>query len=343
MKPDISIVIPLYNKERYIRRAIDSVLRQSFRNFECIVVDSSTDGSTGIVRTYDDRRIILIPCEKSTAARARNLGVSTARSDLIAFLDADDEWQTDHLETLNHLHEQFPDAGLLSTPYIKLKPDGSPRVMLFCGIPPPPWEGYLPGYLSICSKGDEPVHSSSVAVPREVFGKMGGFPETLVYSEDQFLWGKISLAYPVAFSWKGLAVYHTEALGRICEESHPIREHAFSAYLRQELEAGRIPRDKIKECRNYIRKKGNVELFARFLYGDVPDECDEIATGASPGIVRPGKAGKPGSVTQLIGGSLGRFYHSSVHDFIRRIIGILYRCYIPELDSSSDKEESRKM
>lgn len=105
---------------------------------------------------------------------------------------------------------------------------GSPMVMLFVGIPSPPWEGYLENYLRTCSRGDEPVKSSSCAIPREIFESVGEFPEDLEYGEDQFLWGKIELDYPVAYSWRGLAIYHTEATGRICNKEHAIDEHPFS-------------------------------------------------------------------------------------------------------------------
>jgi glycosyltransferase involved in cell wall biosynthesis len=271
MKPEISVVIPLYNKERYIRRAIESVLRQTFRNFECIIIDSSTDGSQELVRQYNDLRIVLVSCEKSTAAQARNQGVRIAQSDLIAFLDADDEWQPDHLETLIHIRKKFPDAGLYSTPYVKIKPDGHPMVMLFPGIPHPPWEGYVPNYLWTCSRGDEPVHSSSCAIPRDIFLSSGGFPDGFEYGEDQYLWGKIALFYPVAYSWNGLTMYHTEAVGRICDKPHIVTEQPFITYLRRELARGTIPPVLQADCKDYIRRKKYSEFFSRlYMGGSVP-------------------------------------------------------------------------
>jgi glycosyltransferase involved in cell wall biosynthesis len=329
MKPDISIVIPLYNKEQYVRRSIDSVLAQTFPDFECIVVDSSTDKSPGIVRQYRDSRIIHVPVEKSTAARARNSGVRMARADLVAFLDADDEWQPDHLETLSHLRKTFPDAGLYSTPYVKLRPDGRPMAMLFYGIPRPPWEGYIPRYLASCSRGDEPVHSSSCAVPRNVFDAMGGFPEDLVYGEDQFLWGKISLQYAVAYRWKGLAIYHTDAMGRICDEAHVIQEHPFSTYLRQELDGGRIPPEKAGECRSYIRRKWFSEKFASFLSRGRRDATGYSSPDTDARSLPDNVCRVPAGGTGFTGTALGRFYHSRFHDMVRRFLGILYGCYDP--------------
>jgi glycosyltransferase involved in cell wall biosynthesis len=328
MKPEISVVIPLYNKERYIRRTIDSVLGQTFQNFECIVIDSSTDGSAKLVRQYDDPRILLVSCEKSTAARARNHGASIAQSDLLAFLDADDEWQPDHLETLVRLRKRFPDAGVYSTPYVKIRRNGRPMVMLFYDIPCPPWEGYIPGYLKSCSRGDEPVHSSCCAVPRPIFETIGGFPEDLVYGEDQFLWGKISLTYPVAFSWNGLAIYHTEALGRICDEVHVIREHPFSAYLRQELAKGTIPAEKQRECLAYVRRKRYSEIFSRLLSGGESESSEGTPIPFEDTIHNSGKGElKSSGSINIIGLSLNHLYRSSIHDVIRRCLCKIYGCY----------------
>ncbi len=340
MKPEISVVIPLYNKERYVRRTIDSVLCQTFQNFECIIVDSSTDGSVRLVNQYNDPRIILVSCEKSTAAQARNRGVMIAQSDLVAFLDADDEWHPDHLETLHRIRKSFPDAGVYSTPYVKLKPDGRPMVMIFYDIPPPPWEGYIPAYLRSCSWGDEPIHSSSCAVPRFVFETMGGFPENLVYGEDQFLWGKISLNYPVVYSWKGLTIYHTEALGRICDEIHEIREHPFSIYLRKGLAEGVIPPEKIRDCRSYIRRKRYAEFFSRLVSGDQPVACEDRAISVKdPSIGLRGAENKSNSIMEIIGRILSRFYLSSVHDILRLALCKIYGCYNPGKNVALEKRK----
>ncbi len=326
MLPDISIVIPLYNKEKYVERSLNSVFCQTLQNFELIVIDSSTDTGTTIVDNYRDSRVVHILQPKGTAAQARNQGVRRARSDFIAFLDADDEWQPDHLEILLKTRKKFPDAGLYSTPYVKIKPDGRPMVMLFYDIPKPPWDGFIPHYLTSCSRGDEPVHSSSCAVPRNIFETMGGFPEDLVYGEDQFLWGKISLKYPIAYSWKGITIYHTEALGRICDEAHPIKEHPFAAFLRQELDAGNIPPDKVRECRAYIRRKRIAEIFSRHVSGSVSVPCE---TGKDLSGAPKNLQNKSDSSVTIIGRSLILFYNSCVHEGIRRFLCLIYGCYNP--------------
>jgi glycosyltransferase involved in cell wall biosynthesis len=96
----VSVVIPVYNREKTIRRAIDSVLSQSYKNIELIVVDdASTDSSATIVNEYQDERLHLIQLKENGGANvARNVGIRKAVGDIIAFQDSDDEWLNDKLE-----------------------------------------------------------------------------------------------------------------------------------------------------------------------------------------------------------------------------------------------------
>jgi hypothetical protein len=155
---------------------------------------------------------------------------------------------------------------------------------------------------------------------------MGGFPEELKYGEDQYLWGKISLKYPVVYSWKGLTLYHTDARGRICDEIHGIQEHPFSVYLKQELAAGAVPAEKLPECRAYIRRKRYTEIFSRLVSGDEPASCEPLkASSTGSGEAKNTSKGS----MKIIGRSLTRFYHSSVHDMLRLALCKIYGCYNP--------------
>lgn len=115
----VSIVIPLYNKGPHISRTIQSVLNQTEQNFEIIVVDGqSTDEGPKIVKSFEDPRIFFFEQVGSGVSSARNEGISHSRSDFVAFLDADDEWMPDHLETLLRLREAYPEAGAYTTAYL---------------------------------------------------------------------------------------------------------------------------------------------------------------------------------------------------------------------------------
>ena len=94
-----SIVIPLYNKELSISNTIQSVLDQTFQNFEIVIVnDGSTDNSVKEVEEFDDKRIRLIHQKNQGVSAARNRGIEEAKYEWVAFLDADDLWMKEHLE-----------------------------------------------------------------------------------------------------------------------------------------------------------------------------------------------------------------------------------------------------
>ncbi|MDM5272778.1 glycosyltransferase family A protein, partial [Sulfurovum sp. zt1-1] len=111
-----SVVIPLYNKEQYIAKTLESVLLQTFQEYEIIVVDDgSTDKSTFEVKRYNDNRIRLIQQENAGVSAARNRGIEEANYDLIAFLDADDEWLPNHLQELINLRIDYPECEVFAT------------------------------------------------------------------------------------------------------------------------------------------------------------------------------------------------------------------------------------
>lgn len=107
MERRYSIVIPLYNKEREIKRTLDSVVSQSYRNWECLVIDDgSTDSGAQIVKRYDDVRIKYYYKDNGGPASARNFGVQKALSDWVIFLDADDMFVPNALEVFDSCIEK---------------------------------------------------------------------------------------------------------------------------------------------------------------------------------------------------------------------------------------------
>lgn len=125
--PLFSVVIPLYNKAPHVKRSLGSVLEQTYKDFELIVVnDASTDDSVVKVREYEDSRIRLLHRNKPGPGgyAARNLGIEKARGKWIAFLDADDEWKPQHLEKMAQLANRYPECDCLSCGWEVITPAG---------------------------------------------------------------------------------------------------------------------------------------------------------------------------------------------------------------------------
>jgi len=250
--PTVSVIIPLYNKAPYIQRAIDSVLFQTFQDFEILIIDGgSTDGGLDVLKRYsDERRIRLIHQKDKGVSSARNLGIINSHSEMIAFLDADDEWLPIHLDTIISLREKYPHAGAYVTSYRFVESNGVTIEPKYKEIPPAPWEGIIQNYFR-SALGDAPIWTSVVCVPREILLEVGCFNPEAEFGEDLDLWGKIALKYPIAFSTKLGAIYHRECENRICKKQNKILNHPFSNSVRKALGKNEIPeelKDDLKKC-----------------------------------------------------------------------------------------------
>ncbi|WP_294824687.1 glycosyltransferase family A protein [uncultured Flavobacterium sp.] len=120
--PYFSVVIPLFNKDQYIAETIESVLAQTFTDFEVLIVnDTSTDNSLLVAQSFSDSRIKIIrhPVNKGLS-ESRNTGIKNSKAEFIAFLDADDLWQPNLLTTIYNLTINHPEAGLYATKYTEI-------------------------------------------------------------------------------------------------------------------------------------------------------------------------------------------------------------------------------
>ena len=208
-----SIIIPLYNKAPYIRKALESVLAQTYADYELIIIDDgSTDGSAEIAEAIlQDPASRLITSSPHRLIRQANSGVSAARNNggaqasgyYIAFLDADDWWESTYLERMAQLIEDYPEAGLYACNYVYYKL-GKTHVAL--NIP----TGYINYPKTYYEGGAMPVTSITAIMPRMVFDEVGGFPLGIKLGEDFLLWAKTAMHYPVAFLNEPLAWYNND-------------------------------------------------------------------------------------------------------------------------------------
>lgn len=210
-----SVIIPLYNKAPYVAKAIGSVLAQTFTDYELVIVDDgSKDDSANmaaqIIEGHENCR--LVRQENAGVSMARNNGVALSHGDYLCFLDADDWWETEFLEEMDKLITEFPEAGIYSTNYTIVNEAKQKTRIAAIGVD----EGFVKGYINYCQVYAKtmymPLTSISVAISRQVFNEMGGFPKDIKLGEDFLLWIRIALKYKVAFLNKPLAYYNQDVI-----------------------------------------------------------------------------------------------------------------------------------
>lgn len=225
MTPLISIVIPLYNKEKHIKKTVLSVLDQTFTNFEIIVInDGSIDNSLKALDTIKDERLKIFSTINQGVSKARNFGISKAKGKFIAFLDADDVWLNCHLEDLKNLQEQFPDCSLYCKAYYKKY--GKLEIPSRYNTLPNNtlWIGIIDDYFN-ASTINSIAWTSAVMAPKQVLEQLNGFDKniTLGAGEDTDLWIRIALKYKVAFSNKVSAIHILDSDNRISNSNTNLR------------------------------------------------------------------------------------------------------------------------
>lgn len=188
-KPQVSVIIPTYNRGWILKEAIESVLAQAYKDFELIVVDDgSTDNTSNILDDYRSGIKVLSQKNKGVSA-ARNRGISAASGRFIAFLDSDDLWLPKKLSTQVEFFNQRPDALICQTEEIWIR--NGLRVNPKKRHKKPSGMIFKPS-LELCL-----VSPSAVMIRRSLFERIGGFDETLPACEDYDLWLRISCRFPI--------------------------------------------------------------------------------------------------------------------------------------------------
>ena len=199
-----SIIIPVYNKQKFIESTIKSVLNQSFIHFELIIVnDGSTDESEKKIKEFQDKRIRYFKKENEGVSSARNFGIERSISNYIVFIDADDYWYGDFLETIHQNTINFPDQKVFSTaieietsknifsPKYSIKKTGETQIV---------------NYFKASSKQTVLCSSSSV-FHKSIFEEIGNFDPSLKNGEDTDFWIRVGLKYQIVFTFTILARY----------------------------------------------------------------------------------------------------------------------------------------
>ena len=185
----ISVIIPVYNGEKTIRETIDSVIKQTFDNFELIVInDGSTDSTLDIVNSIQDSRIKVFSYDNAGQSASRNWGISLAKGEYISFIDADDLWTPDKLESQLQALQENPQAAVAYSWTDWIDEAGEP------------WgrgihiseSGDVYGKLLL---NDFVANGSNVLIKSEALKEVGGFETSLIPAEDWDMWIRLASRY----------------------------------------------------------------------------------------------------------------------------------------------------
>jgi glycosyltransferase involved in cell wall biosynthesis len=225
--PHVSVVLPVYNREHSVARAIRSVLAQTLPPLELIVVDDgSTDATRDVVRGFGSR-IKVIEQTHSGAYVARNRGVREASGELIAFMDSDDVWLPDRLAVQMPLMER-PEVGLVFGDVVHVRPGRERRRVTSFQVAPPR-RGRVAAHFAWCNF----VPTLAVLVRRRCLDEAGGFPEDVQLSCDYLMWFRIALRHELDFVDRVVAEYSLSAdsMSRDLGRSIEARIQLFSGEL----------------------------------------------------------------------------------------------------------------
>ena len=227
--PAVTVVMPLYQKAGSVIAAIRSVLTQRFADFELVVVDDgSIDEGPALVAGEVDSRLRLLRQPNQGPGAARNRGLAEARGALVAFLDADDEWDPEFLQLGVTALAEAPDcaawvAGRAEGPTRRTRTGQDRRMGLTDGrwrVSPDVSPRRLKYYVDFC-------HSSCVLARRTVVQRYGGYyaADRYMYGEDSYLWLQLVLNHALAIDPEPRVWFHTEhsALGAARMGHHPVR------------------------------------------------------------------------------------------------------------------------
>ncbi|MEL4263839.1 glycosyltransferase family A protein [Shewanella xiamenensis] len=247
--PKFSVVIPLYNKEDQILSSVQSVLQQTFVDFEVLVVnDGSTDCSIQKLGCITDARVTIIHKSNGGVSSARNVGIQNSNGKFIAFLDADDQYEPDFLLNVSKLFNRFPQADAVTTAYLKCRGNK----IKSCYIPGeiPKDGGVIKDFFKLWAL-DSFFCASSIVVNKDYFyQKNKWFPEGESMGEDQEMWFHIARHGTLVYYPKCLSKYNIGVMNSLTKTNNISDELPFINRLKKSV----IDNDSTPSMEFFIRK-----------------------------------------------------------------------------------------
>jgi glycosyltransferase involved in cell wall biosynthesis len=234
--PYFSVIIPVYNKERFLKNTLQSVLSQSFADFEVILIDDgSTDQSKAVIDEFNDARIQYFYQNNSGAAAARNFGITKAKANYITFLDADDYWYPDCLMHFKSMIERFAGEPVFASAVeVENEKNILPAQYSIAKSQTPQIVNFFEASLR-----ESAICTSCAVFHKSVFERIGYFDTTLKNGEDTDLWIRIGLEFNLVFSHEIMAryVYDAQSLSRGSQHlAHKLNLKKFSEQEKQNPE-----------------------------------------------------------------------------------------------------------
>jgi len=256
-----SVIIPTHNRISLVTRAIDSVLNQSFKDFELIVIDdASTDGSTKILKQYKNIKVITNKTNKGVSY-SRNIGIKNAKGKIIAFLDSDDEWKKNKLQIQADFFEKNKNYKIHQTDEIWIK-NGA---FLNKSKKHLKREGNIfYDSLHLCL-----ISPSAVAIKKEIFNEIGYFDENFEVCEDYDLWLRITKKYKIGYSSEKCVIKyggHNDQLSQKYFGMDRWRIRSILKILNQEFDK-KVANVALKKCEILLKgayKHKNYEIIDEF-------------------------------------------------------------------------------
>jgi glycosyltransferase involved in cell wall biosynthesis len=202
--PQVTVIIPTYNRAQFIHLAITSVLAQTFQDYEIVIVDdASTDNTELIVKSFSCEKIRYIRHDKNKGeAEARNTGVKNSQGEFIAFIDDDDEWMTEKLERQVKLINQCEKrVGAIYTGILVIDMESRKKVDHIV----PQKRGYI--YNDLLAEKC-PMAPSTLLLKEECFKKVGSFDASIKYGTDYDMWIRIAKEYYFEYIEDPLVKYY---------------------------------------------------------------------------------------------------------------------------------------